>query len=112
MHTIYHLERLVDFRSTSNMTIRVQRSLGHSLVVLCFQAYIKNMYAYNGSKVHGMRPMLPSGYFYMQRIVQLVLLLSKVYPITHTALKLGIDLCNIFRYNNFERELITIVSYL
>jgi hypothetical protein len=35
-----------------------------------------------------------------------------VYPITHTILKLGIDLCNIFMYNNFERELIAIVNYL
>jgi hypothetical protein len=35
-----------------------------------------------------------------------------VYPITHTVLKLGIDLCNIFRYYNFERELITTVKYL
>jgi hypothetical protein len=34
------------------------------------------------------------------------------YPITHTILKLGIDLCNIFRYYNFERELITTVKYL
>jgi hypothetical protein len=45
-------------------------------------------------------------------IVQFVLLLPMVYPITHTILKLGIDLCNIFRYNNFEIELITIVNYL
>jgi hypothetical protein len=34
------------------------------------------------------------------------------YPITHTILKLGIDLCNIFRYYNFERELITVINYL
>jgi hypothetical protein len=34
------------------------------------------------------------------------------YPFTHTILKLGIDLCNIFRYNNFERKLITIVNYV
>jgi hypothetical protein len=34
-----------------------------------------------------------------------------VYQITHITLKLGIDLCNIFSYNNFERELITIVNY-
>ena len=67
----------------------------------------------NDSKVHGIRPMLPSRDFYMQRcIVQLILLLPMVYPITHTVLKLGIDLCNIFRYNNFERKLITIVNYL
>jgi hypothetical protein len=66
-----------------------------------------------GSKVHGIRPMLPSRDFYVQKcIVQLVLSLSMVYPITHTALKLGINLCNIFRYNNFERELITIINYL
>ena len=68
----------------------------------------------NGSKVHGVRPMLPSKDFYTQRcIVQLVFItLPMVYPITHTALKLGIDLCNIFRYYTFERELITIVNYL
>jgi hypothetical protein len=47
---------------------------------------------YIGSEVHGIRPMLSSKDFYMQRcIVQLVLLLSMVYPITHIALKLGID---------------------
>jgi hypothetical protein len=38
--------------------------------------------------------------------------LPMVYPITHTTLKLGIDLCNIFRYYTFERELITIVNFL
>ena len=66
-----------------------------------------------GSKVHGIRPMLSRRDFYVQKcIVQLVLLLPMVYLITHTALKLGIDLCNIFRYNNFERELITIINYL
>jgi hypothetical protein len=49
-----------------------------------------------GSKVHRIRPMLPGRGFYMQRcIVQLVLSLPMVYPIIHTALKLGIDLCNI-----------------
>jgi hypothetical protein len=49
----------------------------------------------------------------MQRcIVQLVLLLPMVYPITHNVLKLGIDVCNIFRYYNFEREFITIVINL
>jgi hypothetical protein len=37
----------------------------------------------NGGKVHDMRPMLPSR-------------LPMVYPITHTGLKLGINLCNIF----------------
>jgi hypothetical protein len=67
---------------------------------------------YIGSKVHGIRPMLLRRDFYMQKcIVQLVLSLPMVYPTTHTALKLGIDLCNIFRYNNFERELITIINY-
>jgi hypothetical protein len=45
-------------------------------------------------------------------IVQLVLPLPMVYPITHTGLKLGINLCNIFRYYNFEREFITIVNNL
>jgi hypothetical protein len=51
--------------------------------------------------------------FILQRcIVQLVLSLPMVYPITHTILKLGFELCNIFRYNSFERELITIVNYL
>jgi hypothetical protein len=35
-----------------------------------------------------------------------------VYLITHTTLKLGFDLCNIFRYYNSKRELITIVNYL
>ena len=71
------------------------------------------MCAYIGSKVHGIRLMLPSKDFYMQRcIVQLVLLLPMVYPITHTVLKLGTDLCNIFRYYNFEREFITIVNKL
>jgi hypothetical protein len=60
-----------------------------------------------GSKVHDIRPMLSRRDFYVQKcIVQLVLLLPMVYPITHITLKLGIDLCNIFRYNNFERELI------
>jgi hypothetical protein len=60
----------------------------------------------NGGKVHDIRPMLPSRDFYMLRcIVQLVLLLPMVYPITDTVLKLGIDLCNIFRYYNFERNL-------
>jgi hypothetical protein len=50
--------------------------------------------------------------FYKQRcIVQLILSSLMVYQITHTTLKLGIDLCNIFAYNNFERELITIVNY-
>ena len=112
MHTIRRLELLVDFRSTSKMTIRVQRSQGHSLVALCFEAHRK-MCVYIGSKVHGIRPMLPSKDFYMQRcIVQLILLLPMVYPITHTVLKLGIDLCNIFRYYNFEREFITIVNKL
>ena len=71
------------------------------------------MFVDNGSKVHGIRPMLPSRDFYMQRcIVQLVLLLPMVYPITQTDLKLGINLCNIFRYYNFERELITTDNYL
>jgi hypothetical protein len=57
--------------------------------------------------------MLPSTDVYMQRyIVQLVLPLPMVYPITHTDLKLGFKLCNIFRYYNFERELITTVNYL
>jgi hypothetical protein len=57
--------------------------------------------------------MLPSTDVYMQRcIVQLVLPLPMVYPITHTGLKLGFKLCNIFRYYNFERELITTVNYL
>jgi hypothetical protein len=71
------------------------------------------MWVYNGGKVHGSRPMLPSRDFHMQRcIVQLILLLPMVYPITHTVLKLGINLCNIFRYYNFERELITTVKYL
>ena len=66
-----------------------------------------------GSKVQGIRPMLPSRDFYMQIcIVQLILLLPMVYPITHTVLKLGINLCNIFRYYNFERELITTVNNL
>jgi hypothetical protein len=47
---------------------------------------------YNGIKVHDIKPMLPSRHFYMQRcIVQLVLSLHMVYPITHTVLKLGID---------------------
>jgi hypothetical protein len=51
--------------------------------------------------------------FYMQScIVQLVLSLPMIYPITHTVQKLSINLCNIFRYYNFERELITIVNYL
>ena len=55
------------------------------------------MCVYNGGKVHGIRPMLPSRDFYMQRcIVQLVLLLPIVYPITHTGLKSGFKLCNIF----------------
>jgi hypothetical protein len=68
---------------------------------------------YIGSEVHGIRPMLPSRDFYMKSyIVQLVLLLPMVYPITHTDLKLGINLCNIFRYYNFEREFITIVNRL
>jgi hypothetical protein len=53
---------------------------------------------YIGSEVHGIRPMLPSKDFYMQR--------------SHTVLKLGINLCNIFRYYNSERELITTVKYL
>jgi hypothetical protein len=67
----------------------------------------------NGSKVHDIRPMLPSRDFYMQRcIVQLVLLLPMVYLIAHTDLKLGINFCNIFRYYNFEREFITIVKNL
>jgi hypothetical protein len=67
----------------------------------------------NGSKVHDIRSMLPGKYFYMQRcIVQLVLPLPMVYPITHTGLKLGFKLCNIFRYYNFARELITTVKYL
>jgi hypothetical protein len=71
------------------------------------------MCVYNGGKVHGILPMLPSRDFYMQRcIVQLVLLLPMVYPITHTDMKLGINLCNIFRYYNFEREFITIVNFL
>jgi hypothetical protein len=71
------------------------------------------MCVYIGSKVHGIRPMLPSRDFYVQKcIVQLVLSLPMVYPITHTATKLGIDLCNIFRYYNFEREFITIVNKL
>jgi hypothetical protein len=71
------------------------------------------MCVYIGSKVHGIMPMLPSKDFYMQRcIVQLILLLPMVYPITHTVLKLSIDLCNIFRYYNFEREFITIVNKL
>ena len=114
MHTIRRLELLVYFRSTSKMTIRVQRSQGHSLVVLCFEAHRKNVCAYIGSKVHGIRPMLPSKDFYTQRcIVQLVFItLPMVYPITHTVLKLGIDLCNIFKYYNFEREFITIVNNL
>jgi hypothetical protein len=57
--------------------------------------------------------MLPSRDFYMQRyIVRLVLSLPMVYPITHTTLELGIDLCNILSYNNFERELITTVNCL
>jgi hypothetical protein len=57
------------------------------------------MCVYNGGKVHNIRPMLQSRDFYMQGcIVQLVLLLPMIYPITHTVLKLGIDLCNIFRY--------------
>ncbi len=68
------------------------------------------MCVYIGSKVHGIKPMLTSKDFYMQRcIVQLILLLPMVYPITHTDMKLGINLCNIFRYYNFEREFITIV---
>jgi hypothetical protein len=51
--------------------------------------------------------------FGMQRcIVQLILPLPMVYPITHTDLKLGFKLCNIFRYYNFEREFITIVNNL
>jgi len=71
------------------------------------------MCVYNGGKVHGIRPMLTSRNFYMQIcIVQLVLLFPMVYQITHTVLKLGIDLCNIFRYYNFEREFITIVNKL
>jgi hypothetical protein len=71
------------------------------------------MCVYIGSKVHDIKPMLPSKDFYMQRcIVQLILLLPMVYPITHTVLKLGIDLYNIFRYYNFEREFITIVNKL
>jgi hypothetical protein len=58
-----------------------------------------------GSKVQGIRPMLPSRDFYVQKcLVQLVLSLPMFYPITHTTLKLGIDLCNIFRYNS-EREI-------
>ena len=66
-----------------------------------------------GSKVHGINPMLPSRDFYVQKcIVQLVLSLPMVYPITHTDMKLGINLCNIFRYYNFEREFITIVNNL
>jgi hypothetical protein len=36
--------------------------------------------------------------------------LPMVYPITHIDMKLGINLCNIFRYYNFEREFITIVN--
>ena len=39
MNIIRHLEPLVDFRSTSKMTIRVWCSQGHSLVTLCFQAH-------------------------------------------------------------------------
>jgi hypothetical protein len=50
----------------------------------------------NGGEVHDIKPMLPSRDFYMQRcIVQLILLLPMVYPITHIGLELGINLCNI-----------------
>jgi hypothetical protein len=104
MHTIRRLEQVVDLRSISKMTIMVKCSQGHSLVALCFQEHKNNVCTYNGSKVHGIRPMLPSTDVHMQRcIVQLILLLPMVYPITHTVLKLGINLCIIFRYNNFER---------
>jgi hypothetical protein len=113
VHTICRLEQVVDFGPTSIMTIRVQCSQGHPLVALCFQAHKENVCVCIGSKVHGIRPVLPSRGFYMQIcIVQLVLSLYMAYPITHTTLKLVINLCNIFRYYNFERELITIVNYL
>jgi len=68
---------------------------------------------YIGSEVHNIRPMLPSKDFYMQRcIVQLIFIIAHGLPNYSYILKLGIDLCNIFRYYNFERELITIVNYL
>jgi hypothetical protein len=80
---------------------------------LCFEAHRKNVCVYIGSKVHDIRPMLLSRDFYVQKcIVQLVLSLPMVYTITHIVLKLDIDLYNICRYNNFERELITIINYL
>jgi hypothetical protein len=41
MHTIYCLEQLINFKSTSKMTIRVLCSQGHSLAALCFQAHRK-----------------------------------------------------------------------
>jgi hypothetical protein len=51
----------------------------------------------NGSKVHDIKPMLPRKDFCMQRcIVQLISPLTMVYPITHTGLKLGFKLSNIF----------------
>jgi hypothetical protein len=67
---------------------------------------LKKVCVYNGSKVHDIRTMLPSKDFYMQTcIVSLVLSLPMVYPITHTTMKLSIDLCNIFRYKFFESDL-------
>ena len=67
----------------------------------------------NGSKVHDIRPMLPSKDFYMQRcIVQLVFIIAHGLPNYSYHYEIGYRLCNIFRYYNFEREFITIVNNL
>jgi hypothetical protein len=39
------------------------------LVAMCFQAHRKNVSVYIGSKVHSIRPMLPSRDFYMRRCI-------------------------------------------
>jgi hypothetical protein len=106
MHIIHHLEQVVDFRSTSKMTIRVQCSQGHLLVVvLFFQKHRKNVCAYNSSKVYIIRPMLLSRYFlYVAVYSPTRFIIAHSLPNYSHRSKIGIY--NIFRYNNFDRELI------
>jgi hypothetical protein len=68
---------------------------------------------YIGSEVHGIRPMLPSKDFYMQRcIVQLIFIIVHGLPNYSYRSKIGCRFMQHFRYYNFEREFITIVNKL
>jgi hypothetical protein len=69
---------------------------------------------YIGSKVHGVRPMLPSRYFcYAEMYSPTRFTIAHCLPNYSYRSEIGFQVMqHFFRYYNFGRELITIVKYL